>query len=98
MLGSGNTTPYDFPVLIALGAFAILLLVGCFLGQGWPSPSGTIVRRGAIILALLLVAVVYVVTPSPSGIEGAARMLTLWPALGVNALLFAIWSWRVGQL
>jgi len=98
MLGSGNTTPYDFSVLIALGALAIVLLAGCVLGQSWPAPSGTFVRRGAIILALLLVAAVYVVTPSPSGIEGAARMLTLWPALGVNALLFAIWSWRVGQV
>ncbi len=98
MLGSGNPTPYDLPALAVLVVLAIVLLVGCILGQGWPAPSAGIVRRGAVILAALTLAAVLVATPTTNGIVGAGRLLTLWPAALANAVLFAVWSWRAGQL
>lgn len=98
MLGSGNPTPYDIPALIALCVLALVLLVGCFLGSAWPVSSANFVRRGAMILAALILGAVLVATPTTGGIVGAARLLTLWPAALANAILFAIWSWRAGQL
>lgn len=98
MLGSGDPTPYDMLALIALCILALALLVGCIMGPAWPAPSANLVRRGAMILAALILGAVLVVTPTTNGIVGAARLLTLWPAALANAILFAIWSWRAGQL
>lgn len=97
MLGSGDPTPYDMPVLVALCLLAALMLVGCILGQEWQSLSATVVRRGALILTVLLVAALLILTPTTFGAVGAGRLITVWPAAFVTVVLFLIWSWRIGE-
>lgn len=97
MLGSGDPTPYDMPALVALCLLAALMLVGCIMGQEWQSLSATMVRRGAVILAVLILAAVLILTPTTSGIVGAGRLVTLWPAALSIVALFLLWSWRVGR-
>ena len=97
MLGSGDPTPYDMPALVVLCLLAALMLVGCIMGQEWQSLSATVVRWGDVILALLILAVVLIVTPATSGIVGAGRLVTLWPAALSIVALFLIWSWRIGH-
>ena len=97
MLGSGDPTPYDMPVLVVLCLLAALMLVGCIVGQEWQSLSATVVRWGAVILAVFIVAGVLIITPTISGIVGAGRLLTLWPAALSIVALFLIWSWRIGH-
>ena len=97
MLGSGDPTPYDMPALAALCLLAALMLVGCIVGQEWQSLSATVVRRGAVILALLIMAAVLSLTPTTSGAVGAGRLMTVWPAAVLTVGLFLIWSWRIGH-
>lgn len=98
ILGSGNPTPYDLYALAALCLLALVLLVGAIVGPGWVSGMAPLVRRGAVLLALLVMAVVLFVTPTANGIVGAGRLLTLWPALAACLVFFLIWSWRSGRL
>ena len=97
MLGSGDPTPYDMPALVALCLLASLMLVGCIMGQEWQSLSATMVRRGAVILAVLILAAVLILTPTTSGIVGAGRLMTVWPAALLTVVLFLIWSRRIGH-
>jgi hypothetical protein len=97
MLGSGDPTPYDMPALMVLCLLAALMLVGCVLGQEWQSLLATVVRWGAVILAVFIVAGVLIITPTISGIVGAGRLLTLWPAALSIVAFFLIWSWRIGH-
>ena len=97
MLGSGDPTPYDMPVLVALCLLAALMLVGCIVGQEWQSLSATMVRWGAVILAVLIVAAVLSLTSTTSGAVGAGRLMTVWPAALSIVVLFLIWSWRIGH-
>jgi hypothetical protein len=55
-------------------------------------------RRGAMGLAVLLLGAVLIITPTTSGTVGAGRLLTLFPAAAAVAVLFLIWSWRIGHL
>lgn len=55
------------------------------------------VRWGAVILAVLIVAAVLILTPTTSGAVGAGRLMTLWPAALLTVGLFLIWSWRIGH-
>ena len=97
LLGSGDPTPYDAYALAALCALAATLFVGCILGPKWVSHSATLLRWGATVLAAGIVAAVLIFTPTTSGIVGAGRMLTLLPAAVAVAVLFFVWSWRVGH-
>lgn len=97
MLGSGDPTPYDMPALVVLCLLAALMLVGCIVGQEWQSLSATVVRRGALILTVLLVAALLILTPTTSGAVGAGRLVTLWPAALSIVAFFLIWSWRIGH-
>ena len=94
MLGSGDPTPYDIPAAIALGMLALLALIGCFAGNRW-SPEWVIpLRYFCLGLALAIVALVYILTPTPNGIAGAGRIFMLWLPLAANLLLIALWFWR----
>lgn len=94
--GSGNPHPYDLPALAVMCVTAIALLGGLVLGA--QSFEATLVRRGTMIFAIVVMSAVYLVTPTPNGIVGAWRLLTLWPAIVVNAVLFGLWCWRVGRV
>ena len=98
MLGSGDPTPFDMPALGALCALAFVLLIGFVLGPRWISLSATLLRWGALTAAALIVAAVLIATPTTSGSVGAGRMITLWPAGATVAILFLLWSWRLGHL
>lgn len=97
MFGSVDTTPYDIPALFGFGAMALLLLAGLVSGQYWPPAVATLVRRALPLVAVALTATLLVVTPTQNSIAGAGRLITLWPALGLNLLFGALWSWRAGQ-
>ena len=98
MIGSsGDPAPYDFLALVVLCIFAVALLVGCFVGPSWSSDAATYVRRGLLGAALAVMLAVYLVTPTANAFVGAARFVTLWPAIAANVLFFAIWSWRISR-
>ena len=96
MLGSGNPTPYDLPAIIVLGLLGLTLLIGAILGPRWSSEAAILTRWSAAVVSVLLLAAVHRLTPTPNGIVGAFRLITLWPAFAANMLLFALWTWRVG--
>ncbi len=98
MLGSGDPTPYDFPLVGLLVCCAALLLAGSILGAGWASSLATALRRGSLAVAIAGTAVVLIVWPTRDGIVGAGRLLTIWPALAVVVVLFIVWSVRAGRL
>jgi hypothetical protein len=95
MIGSGNPTPYDVPAIIALVLLGLILLTGAILGPRWSSEAAILTRWSAAVVSILLLAAVHRLTPTPNGIIGADRLITLWPAFAANMLLFALWSWRV---
>lgn len=97
MLGSGDPTPYDGYALFALCLLAMFLLIGCVLGPRWSSNAASVLRWGALGLAVLVIGTVFVVTPTTSGAVGAGRLFTLAPAAGAVVVLFLVWSWRVGH-
>ncbi len=98
MLGSGNPTPYDIPLAVALAVIALLLLAGAMTAGSWSPPVAGIVRRGAIAVAIATFTVVMIVTPTTNGIIGAGRVLFVWPPLALAVIGYLVWSWRVGSL
>ena len=98
MLGSSDPTPYDLPAALILVVCSVVLLVGFFFGASWPSVISAGIRRGILLLALLLLIGLHLVTPTRSGIVGAGRLLTLWPAGLLVFLLFSAWCIRAGRL
>jgi hypothetical protein len=98
VLGSGNPTPYDVPLIGVLVALALVLVVGAFTANAWPPGVGTWVRRGALAAGVVATAAVVYVTPTRDGIVGAWRVLSVWPALAAVVLGFLAWSWRAGRL
>jgi hypothetical protein len=98
ILGSGNPTPYDLHALVALCLLALVLLIGAVVGPNWVSGLAPLLRRGAALAALLIMAAVFFLTPTTNGIVGAGRLLTLWPAFAACIVFFLIWSWRSGRL
>jgi hypothetical protein len=98
IIGSGNPTPYDLHALVVLCGLALVLLVGAIFGSSWSSGMATLVRWGTVIAAVLIMGAVFLLTPSTSGIIGAARLLTLWPALAACIVFFLIWTWRSGRV
>jgi hypothetical protein len=97
MFGPSNSTPYDVPLLILLVALAVLLFIGAATASAWSPTSASVVRRGAIVVAIGAFVVVHVVTPTANGIIGAARMVFLWPALALTIVAFLVWGWRAGR-
>src|SRR5215475_9827743 len=98
MLGSGNPTPYDVPLLVFLVALAMLLLIGALTATSWSPATAAAIRRGAVLLALVATALVMIVTPTRNGIVGAWRVLVIWPVAGLTLVLYLVWSWRAGRL
>jgi hypothetical protein len=98
MLGSGNPTPYDTPLIALLVALAILLFVGAATSGSWSPTTATVVRRGAMLVAIAATVIVHTVTPTTNGIIGAARMVFVWPAIALVVIAFIVWSWRIGHL
>jgi hypothetical protein len=98
MLGSGDPTPYDMKLVALLGGIALLLLAGALSGGYWSPALALTVRRGGAIVAIGALATVLLLTPTRSGIVGAGRLVTIWPAFALVAILFAIWSWRAGRV
>ena len=98
MLGSGNPTPYDIPLIVFLAAIAVILFIGAFAGSAWPPTTALLVRRGAFAIGVMATVLVHIVTPTRNGIVGAGRVLFMWPAIGLMVVAFAVWSWRAGRL
>jgi hypothetical protein len=96
--GSGNPTPFDGYALFALCLLALVLLVGCIVGPGWPKTTGLVLRWGALGLAALVLGAVLVVSPTTSATIGAGRLISIYPAAAAVAVLFLIWCWRLGHL
>lgn len=88
MTGSGDPTPLDAYALVLLGLLAVVLVAGWIRGAGWKT------RWGAAAAAVLTFTAVHAVTPTTNGVVGAGRLLTLWPALVINLVLFCLWTWR----
>jgi hypothetical protein len=97
MTGSGDPTPFDGYAILGLCLLATALLVGCVLGPRWESSTATLVRWGALCLAVAITAAVLTLTPTMNGVVGAGRLLTLWPATIAAVVLFLVWSWRLGH-
>jgi hypothetical protein len=98
VIGSGDPTPFDFPLLALFAILTIVLIAGAVAGPGWHSGLATTLRRGGLVLAACALAAVLVITPTRNGIVGAGRMLTIFPAFALVALSFIAWSWRTGRL
>jgi hypothetical protein len=98
MLGSGDPTPYDLPLVALLAVCVAVLLAGSILGAGWPSALANVLRRGALVIAVSSTTVVLLVWPTRSGVVGAGRLLTIWPALATAVVLFVVWTVRAGRL
>jgi hypothetical protein len=98
VFGSGDPTPFDFPLLALFAILAIVLIAGAVAGAGWDPGIATSVRRGGVVLAACALVAVLVMTPTRNGIVGAGRMLTIFPAFAVVVLTFLAWSWRTGRL
>ncbi len=98
ILGTSDPTPYDIYGTFVLAACAAVLFFGLVTGPSWSVALATLTRRGLIFVACLVPAIILVLTPTRSGVVGAGRLLTLWPLVVINILLFAAWAWRAGKL
>jgi hypothetical protein len=98
MLGSSDPAPYDTLAIVALACLGLVLLAGVVTGHYWSLHLANFARRAAVLLAVVVVAVLLFVTPTRSGAVGAGRLLTLWPAVGIDLLLYLLWTWRAGRL
>ena len=98
MPGSSDPTPYDTTAIAALIIFGLIILAGVISGHHWPPHVSSFVRRAVALLAVVVVASPLFVTPTKNGIVGAGRLITLWPAVAVDGILFAIWVWRAGRV
>ena len=97
MIGSSDPTQYDGMAIVVLACLALVLLAGVITGEQWPPQLSISARFIVPLLAAVVVVSLLVVTPTRNGIVGAGRMITLWPAVVVNVLLFAVWTWRAGR-
>jgi hypothetical protein len=98
VIGSGDPTPFDFPLLALFTIITIVLIVGAIAGPAWSPGVATAIRRGGVLVVIVALAAVLVTTPTRNGIVGAGRMLTIFPAFAVVVLAFLAWSWRAGRL
>ena len=98
MIGSGDPTPYDFPLLVLFGIIAIVFIAGAVAGAAWPATIATSLRRGGLLFAICALAAVLVISPTQNGIIGAGRVITIWPAFAIVVITFIAFSWRAGRL
>lgn len=98
MLGSGDPTPYDFPLLALLALAIVVFVAGAIFGGSWSPGMATGIRRGVAALAVLGIVAVMVLTPTRTGTVGAGRIITIFPAFGLAMIVFAVWSWRAGRI
>lgn len=98
MLGSGDPTPFDFPLLGLLALALLAFVAGAIFGASWPPGVATGIRRGVGALALCAFVAVMLLTPTRTGSVGAGRMITIFPAFALAVILFAVWSWRAGRV
>jgi hypothetical protein len=98
ILGNAISTRYDWPLFLFLVALAAILLIGAVSAPGWSVLAASIVRRTAIGLAIVSTALLYIRYPTPDGMVGVARVVTIWAALAGDALFYGIWAWRAGRL
>jgi hypothetical protein len=98
VLGSGDPTPYDFPLLVLFGLIALVFITGAIAGAAWPATIAMALRRGGLLFAICALAAVLVISPTQNGIVGAGRILTIWPAFAIVVITFIAFSWRAGRL
>ena len=94
---TSSAAPYDFALLLLLAALAVVLLIGAVSASVWSPAAATVVRRGAVGVAVGATAVVYLCSPTRDPFVGLGRIFTIWCPLAVAALLYGIWSWRAGR-
>jgi hypothetical protein len=97
MLGSSVSTPYDEALLYLLVALALLLCIGAVSAPAWSPVPGSVVRRGAMGLALVATATVRLMTPTRDPLVGLGRLFTMWGPFAAAVLLYGVWSWRAGR-
>jgi hypothetical protein len=97
MLGSGDPTPYDALLVALLLVLTVLLGAGAATAGMWSPTASAWTRRGALLLGVTLTASVLIRTPTSSGVVGAGRALSVWPALAAVGVAYLIWSWRAGR-
>jgi hypothetical protein len=98
VIGSGDPTPFDFPLLALFAFVAIVLIVGTVAGATWSPALATAIRRGGVLFAICALAAVLVITPTRTGMTGAGRVVTIFPAFAIVVIAFFAWSWRAGRL
>ena len=98
MIGSGDPTPYDFPLLALFAIILIVFIAAAIAGAAWPAAIATGLRRGGLLFAICALAAVLVISPTRNGMIGAGRVLTIWPAFAIVVIAFIAFSWRAGRL
>ena len=94
VFGAGSRNPYEMLILGTLVGLALVLLAGALAGPRWSHWSGRPVRIGAGILAVAVPLLWEILSPAQSSIEGAARLLFIWPMAMLDVLLFLLWKRR----
>lgn len=98
MIGSGDPTPFDFPLLALFAIVAIALIAGAIAGPAWGIGMATWLRRSGALVAIAALAAVLVLTPTRTGSVGAGRIITIFPAFALVMIIFLACSWRAGRV
>jgi hypothetical protein len=93
MFGVPTAHPLTDTVLLIVLLCGAVLLAGAVMGPRW-SGRGAVWARGVVALLALGAAVSFEIFAPAGGLEGAGRLLTLWPLVVLDAVFFAIWVWR----
>jgi hypothetical protein len=97
MLGSGDPTPYDAGLFIALLVIVGILTAGAFTNAHWAPNVAAYTRRAAVLLAFTATAIVFLRTPGGGSFAAAGRLVTIGPALAAVVVAYLVWSWRSGR-
>jgi hypothetical protein len=93
MFAAPEPHPLSNTVLLIVLLAGIALLTGALFARRWHGTVATWVR-GILIFIAVGVTVSFEIYAPSGGIEGAARLLTLWPLAVLAVIFFAIWTWR----
>jgi hypothetical protein len=94
MFGPPLPNPYEGLIFALLFGTTAILLVGAVRVRRWSQGQARVVRLIAVSLALVVPAAWEILSPAQHPIERAARLVSVWPLVLVNLLLFGIWTWR----
>lgn len=94
MFGAPEANRYEMLVLWTVWLCAAVLLIGAIGAPHWPGETPRLVRRALALVAVLVPAAWEVFSPSRNGIEGAARLVFVWPGAALALICFAVWSRR----